>query len=69
VGVVELVEVIHPHVWKMTFALGDDDGEYFCRVLLASDGLPFVPEAKACYRTSVSSSLSYVGRSDRKMAV
>ena len=26
--------------------LSDDDGEYFCRVLLASEGVRFVPEAK-----------------------
>jgi hypothetical protein len=47
--------------------LGDDDGEYFCRVLLASDGVKFVPEAKVFYRASGASSLSYVGRSSRKM--
>jgi len=46
--------------------LGDDDGEYFCRVLLASDGTRFVPEAKVFYRMAGSTSLSYIGRSDRK---
>jgi glycosyltransferase involved in cell wall biosynthesis len=50
-----------------TAMLGDDDGEYFCRVLLASDGVKFVPEAKVFYRASGASSLSYVGRSSRKM--
>jgi glycosyltransferase involved in cell wall biosynthesis len=49
-----------------TRLLGDDDGEYFCRVLLASDGVRFVPEAKIYYRASGAGSLSYVGRSDRK---
>jgi glycosyltransferase involved in cell wall biosynthesis len=49
-----------------TRLLGDDDGEYFCRVLLASDGVRFVPEAKVYYRASGSSSLSYIGNSDRK---
>lgn len=49
-----------------TRLLGDDDGEYFCRVLLASDGVRFVPEAKVYYRSSGSSSLSYIGNSDRK---
>ena len=49
-----------------TKLLGDDDGEYFCRVLLASDGVRFVPEAKVYYRASGASSLSYIGRSDRK---
>ncbi|MGO9828421.1 MAG: glycosyltransferase [Terriglobales bacterium] len=44
----------------------DDDGEYFCRVLLASDGVRFVPEAKIYYRFSGSNSVSYIGGSDRK---
>ena len=59
----ELVEAAGP--WD-TRLLGDDDGEYFCRVLLASDGVHFVPEAKVYYRTSGTSSLSYIGYSDRK---
>jgi GT2 family glycosyltransferase len=46
--------------------LGDDDCEFFCRVLLASDGVRFVPESKVYYRDSGSSSLSYIGRSDKK---
>lgn len=50
-----------------TRLLGDDDGEYFCRVLLQSDGVRFVPHAKVYYRECGPSSLSYVGRSDRKM--
>jgi len=49
-----------------TRLLGDDDGEYFCRVLLSSDGVRFVPESKVYYRLSGSSSLSYVGHSARK---
>lgn len=49
-----------------TKLLGDDDGEYFCRVLLQSDGVRFVPDAKVYYRASGSASLSYIGRSDRK---
>ena len=60
----ELAEAAGP--WD-TRLLGDDDGEYFCRVLLASDGVRFVPEAKVYYRTSGTSSLSYIGNSDRKM--
>jgi hypothetical protein len=44
----------------------DDDGEYFCRVLLASDGVRFVPEAKS-YHREVRPGLSYIGRSDRKL--
>jgi glycosyltransferase involved in cell wall biosynthesis len=49
-----------------TRLLGDDDGEYFCRVLLASDGVCFVPGARVYYRRSVGS-LSWIGASDRKM--
>lgn len=48
--------------------LGDDDGEYFCRVLLASDGVRFVPEARVYYRTPRSESLSRIGASSRKVA-
>jgi glycosyltransferase involved in cell wall biosynthesis len=44
----------------------DDDGEYFCRVLLASDKVRFVPKAKVYYRRSVSGSLSYIGTSAKK---
>jgi len=49
-----------------TQLLVDDDGEYFCRVLLQSDGVQFVPEAKVYYRASGASSLSYMGLSDGK---
>jgi glycosyltransferase involved in cell wall biosynthesis len=59
----ELVEAAGP--WD-TRLLGDDDGEFFCRVLLASNGVRFVPEARVYYRASGTSSLSYIGRSDRK---
>jgi len=59
----ELTEAAGP--WD-TRLLGDDDGEYFCRVLLASEGVRFVPEARVYYRASGSSSLSYIGNSDRK---
>jgi glycosyltransferase involved in cell wall biosynthesis len=60
----ELAEAAGP--WN-TQLLGDDDGEYFCRVLLNSDGVRFVPEAKVYYRAAGTSSLSYIGMSDRKM--
>jgi hypothetical protein len=50
-----------------TQMLGDDDGEYFCRALLASDGVRFVPEGRVFYRRSGSARLSYIGRSSRKM--
>jgi GT2 family glycosyltransferase len=49
-----------------TRLLSDDDGEYFCRVILASDGIRFVPGARVFYRITPSSRLSHVGRSDQK---
>jgi glycosyltransferase involved in cell wall biosynthesis len=50
-----------------TALLSDDDGEYFCRVLLASDGVRFVPEGRVFYRRSGSGRLSYIGSSNRKI--
>lgn len=52
--------------WDPTM-YADDDGEYFCRVLLASDGVRFVPDAKVYYRAVGAGSLSYLGNSDRKL--
>lgn len=49
-----------------TRLLSDDDQEYFCRVLLASDGVRFVADARVYYRMSGAGSLSYIGSSDRK---
>lgn len=59
----ELTEAAGP--WH-TAMLGDDDGEYFCRVLLASEGIRFVPEARVYYRALGYDSLSYIGRSKEK---
>ena len=50
-----------------TRLLGDDDGEYFARVLLASNQVCFVPEAKVFYRAAGTNSLSYIGHSNKKM--
>lgn len=50
-----------------TRLLGDDDGEYFCRALLASDGVRFVADGKVFYRMSGAARLSYIGRSQRKL--
>jgi glycosyltransferase involved in cell wall biosynthesis len=44
----------------------DDDGEYFCRVLLASEGTRFVLEARVFYRITQSSRVSHIGASDTK---
>jgi len=46
--------------------LSDDDGEYFCRVILASKGIRFVPGGKVFYRITPSSRLSFIGQSDKK---
>lgn len=59
----ELTEAAGP--WD-TRLLGDDDGEYFARVLLASDGTKFVPQGKVYYRMSGPGSLSHIGTSDKK---
>ena len=60
----ELTEAAGP--WD-TRLLGDDDGEYFCRVLLASDGVKFAPDARVYYRSFGFNSLSYLGGSVQKL--
>jgi glycosyltransferase involved in cell wall biosynthesis len=60
----ELTEAAGP--WD-TRLLGDDDGEYFCRVLLKSDGVRFVRDARVYYRASGAGSLSYIGKSNSKL--
>lgn len=60
----ELTEATGP--WN-TQMLADDDGEYFCRVMLASNGIRFVPDARVYYRASGPKRLSYIGLSDRKL--
>ncbi len=60
----ELAEAAGPWDTRLYY---DDDGEYFCRVLLASEGTRFVPEAKTFYRvTPFSIRVSNIGASDRK---
>ena len=59
----ELADTAGP--WN-TSLLSDDDGEYFCRVLLAAKRVRFSPEAKVFYRVSPSNRLSHIGKSDRK---
>jgi glycosyltransferase involved in cell wall biosynthesis len=59
----ELAETAGP--WD-TRLLSDDDGEYFCRVLLESNGTRFVPEAQVFYRVTSSNRLSRIGTSDKK---
>jgi glycosyltransferase involved in cell wall biosynthesis len=59
----ELAEAAGP--WD-TRLVSDDDGEYFCRVLLASEGTRFVPGPGVFYRVTTTSRVSYVGNSDKK---
>jgi glycosyltransferase involved in cell wall biosynthesis len=49
-----------------TRMISDDDGEYYCRVLLASKGTRFVRESKVFYRITASSRWSFIGTSDKK---
>lgn len=44
----------------------DQDGEYFARVLLASEGTRFVPGTGIFYRSTGRGSVSQIGNSDRK---
>ncbi len=60
----ELTEAAGP--WD-TRLLGDDDGEYFSRVINASNGIRFVPQSRIYYRITPSSRLSHIGRSNKKM--
>jgi hypothetical protein len=49
--------------WNDSLSL-NDDGEYFCRVVLASRGVKFCPGAKSYYRSGIPGSLS--GTTSRK---
>lgn len=62
----ELTEAAGP--WNAAM-LGDDDGEYFCRILKASEGVRFVPQAKVYYRGPglAFGSLSYSEGSGRRL--
>ncbi len=59
----ELADAAGPFDTRLVY---DDDGEYFCRVLLASEGTHFVPDAHIFYRVTGTTSVSYVGRSSKK---
>jgi glycosyltransferase involved in cell wall biosynthesis len=63
----ELTEAAGP--WDVRLVRNDDDGEYFCRVLLASEGVRFVPNATVYYRSPGVAflGLSYVGTSQEKL--
>jgi glycosyltransferase involved in cell wall biosynthesis len=59
----ELAEAAGP--WEENLAY-DQDGEYYARVLLASERTRFVPEGRVFYRVSSSNRISYIGGSDKK---
>jgi hypothetical protein len=59
----ELTEAAGPwdtRLWR------DNDGEYFCRVIMASNGIKFVPDAKSYYRQSGAGSVARIGKSNKK---
>lgn len=60
----ELTEAAGP--WDSGLAV-DDDGEYFCRVLLRSEGIRFVPDARVFYRLPGVTRLSNIGSSHSRM--
>lgn len=60
----ELAEAAGPWDERLSF---DDDGEYFCRVLLESDGTKFIHGAKTFYRVTGPHSLSTPDDSNKKM--
>ena len=60
----ELSEAAGP--WDIAMAV-DDDGEYFSRLLLRSDGIRFVPDARVYYRSSGTHGLSHIGLSGSKI--
>ncbi|HEY3760387.1 MAG TPA: glycosyltransferase family 2 protein [Verrucomicrobiae bacterium] len=60
----KLSEAAGPWDERLSF---DDDGEYFCRVLMKCSGVKFVPGARVYYRASGPSSLSNVDDSNRKL--
>lgn len=60
----KLTEAAGPWDERLSF---DDDGEYFCRILMKSSGVKFVPGSKVYYRASGPASLSNVDDSNRKL--
>jgi glycosyltransferase involved in cell wall biosynthesis len=59
----ELAKTAGPWDTRLHF---DQDGEYFCRVLLASEGTRFVPRTGIYYRMSGMNRVSFIGNSDKK---
>ena len=62
----ELADAVGPWDTRLSY---DDDGEYFARVVAASDGVSFVPQAHVMYRMAGAGRLSRIGGTDdRKLA-
>jgi glycosyltransferase involved in cell wall biosynthesis len=60
-----LTELAGP--WNEKLSL-DDDGEYFTRIIMSSEMIKFIPEAKSFYRIGNPSSLSSLAKiSDKKL--
>ena len=59
----ELAEAAGPWDTRLHY---DQDGEYFARVLFASEGTRFVPGTGIFYRVMGSNRISYIGNSDKK---
>ncbi|HVB58319.1 MAG TPA: glycosyltransferase [Candidatus Acidoferrales bacterium] len=59
----ELAEAAGPWDEQLNY---DQDGEYFVRLLLASEGTRFVPGTGIFYRATGSNRVSYIGNSDKK---
>ena len=59
----EVAEAAGPWDTRLHF---DQDGEYFCRVLLASEGTRFVPGTGIYYRASGGKPVSFIGNSIRR---
>ncbi|MBI9062174.1 MAG: glycosyltransferase family 2 protein [Marinilabiliaceae bacterium] len=56
-----LIEKAGP--WNESLSL-NDDGDFFCRVLLQAESISFVPDSKVYYRSNIKTSLSQL-RSDK----
>lgn len=63
----EVTEAAGP--WDIRLVPNDDDGEYFCRILMASESVRFVPEARVYYRSPgiAFRGLSHIGQSQSKL--
>ena len=59
-----LTQAVGP--WDTRLSL-DDEGDYFCRVVLASNAIRFVADAKVFYRQQGSDRQSSIDRSDKKL--